>query len=276
MHIILGPAGIPLASKGGGTVEGMRKVRELGLGAMEIEFTHGIQMKESLAREVGEASKETGVKLSVHAPYFINLASTEPKKIKASEIRILQSCELANLMGASPVVFHPGFYGSYTPQETFGFVKEGILEITDKIREKGWKVSVAPETTGKASQFGTLDELSLLAKEIGTKNCTICLDFAHMWARYQGHVNYDEVMAKIKTLKLPVLHSHFSQIQYTEKGEQRHLTFSEAREKSPPVDQVCKAILAAKQDITIISESPVLEQDSFRMRQIFEKLGHKF
>lgn len=276
MRIILGPAGIPLSSKGGGTASGVLKVAELGLGAMEVEFTHGIQMKSGLAREVGEASKETGVKLSVHAPYFINLASADPKKIKASKARILQSCELANHMNASPVVFHPGFYGDYTPQETFSFVRDGIQDTTDKIREKGWKVSVAPETTGKASQFGTLDELSLLLKEMKDKNCTLCLDFAHMWARYQGKVDYNAVMKKIKELKLPHLHSHFSQIAFGEKGEQKHLTFTGARERSPPVEQVCKAILAAKQNITIISESPVLEQDSLRMKKIFEKMGHKF
>lgn len=274
MKILLGPAGIPTVSKGGGTANGLLKVRELGLGAMEIEFTHGIQMKRELAREVGLVQKETKIKLSVHAPYFVNLASVDPAKIKASKARILQSCEMAHHMNASPVVFHPGFYGNYTPQETFEFIKAGISDITDKIREKGWKVGVAPETTGKTSQFGTLDELSLLLKEMKDKNCTLCLDFAHMWARYNGKVNYDEVMKKVK--KLGHIHSHFSQIQYSEKGEQKHLTFSEAREKSPPVQDVCKAILAARQNITIISESPVLEQDSLKMKKVFERLGHKF
>ncbi|UCG95352.1 MAG: TIM barrel protein [archaeon] len=274
MKILLGPAGIPLTAKGEGNPEGVRKVRELGFGAMEVEFTHGIQMENELAKEVGRAQKETKVKLSVHSPYFINLASAEPKKIKASKARILQSCERAHYMNASPVVFHPGFYGNYTPQETFDFIKKGILEITDKIREKGWSLSIAPETTGKVSQFGTLDELLLLLKEIKDKNCTLCLDFAHMWARYHGKVDYNEVMKKVK--KLGHIHSHFSQIAYGEKGERNHMTFSESREKSPPVEGVCKAILASRQDITIISESPVLEQDSMKMKKIFEKLGHKF
>ena len=115
MQIFLGPAGIPISAKGG-TKEGIKKVKELGLHAMEVEFTHGVNMKNELAREVSQVREETGIKLSVHAPYFINLASQDPEKIKASKQRILQSCERAHYMGASPVVFHPGYYGKYTPQ----------------------------------------------------------------------------------------------------------------------------------------------------------------
>lgn len=276
MKILLGPAGIPLAAKGSGTPEGIRKVRELDLGAMEVEFTRGVHMKNELAKEVGQVQKETKVKISIHAPYYINLASAEPEKIKASKARILRSCERAHHMNASPVVFHPGFYGRYNSQETYDIVKEGILDITDKIREKGWHVTIAPETTGKISQFGTLEELALLLHDIKDKNCTLCLDFAHMWARYQGRVDYSQVMDQVKKLKIKHLHSHFSQIQFSEKGERKHLTFTEAREKSPPVEKVCRAILASKQNLTIISESPLLENDSLKMKKIFEKLGHSF
>ena len=275
MRIFLGSAGIPLAAKGGGTLDGIKKVKKMGLKAMEVEFTHGVQMKNELARKVGEIREETGVKLSVHAPYYINLASIEPEKIKASKQRILTSCERAHHMGASPVVFHPGFYGKYSPQETYEIVKRGILDITDKIKENEWKTKIAMETTGKASQFGSLDELVMMLKEIGTKHCKLCVDFAHLCARNLGKFDYDDGMKKIKTLKHSHLHAHFSQIEYTDNGERRHLTFDDTME-SPPVAIVCREILTSKQNITIISESPVLEVDSLKMKKIFEKLGHKF
>ncbi|MCD6367796.1 MAG: TIM barrel protein [Candidatus Aenigmarchaeota archaeon] len=275
MRIFLGPAGIPLAAKGLGIIEGIKKVKELGLHAMEIEFTHGIQVKNELAEKIGEESRRSGIKLSVHAPYFINLASVDPEKIKASKKRILASCEKANLMNASPVVFHPGYYGKYTPQETFEIIEQNILDIIEKIKELGWKCKIAPETTGKKTQFGSLDELIMLLKEIGTKHATICVDFAHLWARNGGKVNYKEVFEKLEELKLDHIHSHFSQIEYNEKGERRHLTFDETM-KNPPVEEVAKAILESKKDITIISESPVLEVDSLKMKKIFEKLGYGF
>ena len=276
MKLFMGPAGIPLSAKGEGTQAGIRKVKDIGLEAMEVEFVRGVKMKNETAMEIGKVREETGIKLSVHGPYYINLASKEPKKIEASKQRILRSCERAHHMGASPVVFHPGYYGKYTPQETYEIVKKGILEITDKIRERGWKIKIAPETTGKVSQFGTLDELVLLLREIKNKNCELCLDFAHMWARYQGDVDYSQVMEKAKKTGPEILHTHFSQINYSEKGERNHMTFEEAKMKSPPVEKVCRAVLDSGQDTRIISESPVLEEDSARMRKVFEKLGHEF
>lgn len=275
MKILLGPAGIPLAAKGLGIVDGIKKVKELGLHAMEVEFTHGIRMNNELAKKIGEESKKTSVKLSIHAPYFINLASQELEKIKASKKRILDSCEKAHYMGASPVVFHPGYYGKYTPQETYEIIKESILDIIDKIKERRWKCKIAPETTGKKTQFGSLEELVMLLKEIGIKHSMLCVDFAHLWARNNGKVDYKESMKKIKELNLDHIHSHFSQIEYTEKGEKRHLTFDETME-NPPVEEVAKTILESGQDITIISESPVLEVDSLKMKKIFEKLGYEF
>ncbi len=276
MKILLGPAGIPLSAKGKGTIEGIKEVSNLGLSAMEVEFVRGVKMKNQTAEEIGLVRKKFNIKLSVHAPYYINLASSDYKKIEASKKRILRSCERAHYMGASPVVFHPAYYGKYKPEEAYDVVKKEILEITDSIRDNGWKVKIAPETTGKVSQFGTLDELVMLLKEIKDKNCELCLDFAHMWARYQGSVDYNDVMNKAKSLKQDLLHTHFSQIEFTEKGERRHLTFEDADMKTPPVIDVCKAIIKSGQSTRIISESPVLEEDSFKMKDIFTKLGYSF
>ena len=275
MKILLGPAGIPLSAKGLGTVKGIQKVNEIGLKAMEIEFTHGVQIKNSSAKEIGEVSKETGVKLSVHAPYYINLASHEAKKISASKKRILKSCERAHYMNASPVVFHPGYYGKYTPQETFEIIKEAVLDIEDKMEENNFETKIALETTGKGTQFGSLEEIIMLLEEIRTKKTTICVDFAHLWARNGGSYDYKELFEKLKKLNLDHLHSHFSQIEFTDKGERKHLTFEETKE-NPPVEEVCKRILESNQNITIISESPILEKDALEMKETFEKLGHRF
>ena len=276
MKILLGSAGIPIVAKGLGTEEGIRKIKELGLYAMEIEFTHGIQFNNNTAKRIGEVSKNTGIKLSVHAPYYINLASTDVQKIKASKKRILDSCERAHYMGASPVVFHPGYYGKYTPQETYEIIKKEVLDIAKTIKENKWNTKIALETTGKKSQFGSLDELIMILSEVGTEYVTICIDFAHLWARNLGSFDYNKAFEKIKKIKeLDHIHSHFSQIEFTDKGERRHLTFDETM-KNPPVEEVCREILKSKKDITIISESPVLEIDSLKMKEIFKRLGHNF
>jgi deoxyribonuclease-4 len=122
--IKLGPAGSPEPS----SVEGVKTVSEMGLSAMEIEFTHGVRMKKETAEGICAEAKKYNVSLSVHAPYFINLASDEEEKRKNSRIRIMQSAEMASIMGATHVVFHPAFYGKIPKEECHNINAEGNEE----------------------------------------------------------------------------------------------------------------------------------------------------
>lgn len=254
--IRIGPAGT-----GGDSLRGMEAVKEDGLSACEIEFTHGVHMKNELAKQVGELAEKLDISLSVHAPFFINLASEEKIKIKQSEQRILQSCERGHYLGAKYIVFHAAFYGKRTPEEIYTQVKESVGIMQDKIDAEGWKVSLCPETTGKGSQFGDLDELLRLKKE--TK-CHICVDFAHLRAR-TGTIDYDEVFKKIRPIGH--IHSHFSGIEYTAKGERKHLI-------TPPseIKELFRYILKYGVDITIINESPDPFGDSIKMMRILKEM----
>ncbi len=142
--------------------------------------------------------------------------------------------------------------------------------MQETIRKKGWNVRLSPETTGKHSALGSLDETIRLVKETG---CSFNIDFAHLYARNYGKIDYGEVLGRIqKELKPRHVQCHFSNISYTSKGERNH----EVMDHHPPFEPLAKEILARKLDITIISESPVTWRDSLRMRQIFERLGYKF
>src|SRR3989338_5638748 len=87
--IKIGPAG----SSGLGNEEGIRHAKELGLSALEVEFTYGVRMSNDEAKKIGLLAQELGISLSIHAPYYINLNSEERPKVHASKTRILQSCE---------------------------------------------------------------------------------------------------------------------------------------------------------------------------------------
>lgn len=264
MKIYLGPAGSPSAS----TLEGLSAVKEMGLNAMEVEFVRGVHMKPDLAREIGEKNRKAGLFLSVHAPYFINLASPEKEKVKASMKRILDSCERGHYMGAKFIVFHPAYFGKLDKEKCFEAVKQRVEEMNETIRSNKWNVSLAPETTGKHSAFGSLDETIRLAKEAKT---SICLDLAHLYARNMGVIDYSEVLDRVGALRLKQLHCHFSGIQFSLKGERNHIVMGE----SPPFEPFAKELLKRDMDVSIISESPVTYQDSLRMKRIFEKLGHR-
>ena len=208
--IRIGPSGIGGVHE---AVDVIKEYKDLGITAAEIPFTYVdyIKKKED-AKRIGEAAKKYNVSLSIHGSYFINLASNEEEKIAASKKRILSACEKAHYLGATHVVFHAGFYQGKDPEKVFQIIKKEVKELLEEIKKKGWKVKLAPEVTGKASQFGSLDELTRLAKETG---CSFCVDFAHVYARDIGKIDYDSVFKKLKEFKH--IHSHFTGIEYTQK-----------------------------------------------------------
>ena len=210
--IKVGPAG----SGGLGNLKGVQKVAEMGLDCMEVAFTYGVRMALDTAQAVGALAKENGIILSVHAPYYINLASDEKDKYDASRKRIMDSCERAHAMGARNVVFHAGFYQKRTAGQTYNLIERALSGLQQRISRKGWQVKLCPELTGKPSQFGSLAELVRLKQRTG---CGITVDFSHLFARQQGKIDYAKTLKKLPKK----FHAHFSGIEYGEKGERKHV-----------------------------------------------------
>lgn len=256
--IKLGPAG----SSGLGNIEGVKLVKKLGLDAMEVEFTYGVRMSIDAAKEVGDEAKKLGIRLSVHAPYYVNLASDDKAKQKASKKRILDSCERGNCFGTeqepTPIVFHAGFYQGKDKEDVYRLIKKSVQNMQETIEQKKWNVVLCPETTGKASQFGDIDDLLRLSKE--TK-CGITVDFAHLRARNNGELDYKQIMEKLKHLKH--IHCHFSGIEWTAKGERRHL-ITDKKDIKELLDWIKKY----KLDVTIINESPDPVGDSMKAKEL--------
>lgn len=270
MEIRLGPAGIPIGCKCSSTAEGVEYVRRIGLSAMEVEFVRGVNMGAEMAKKVGIAAEKNDVELSVHAPYYINLCN--PEKRKDSEKRILDSCQRAHEMGAQVVVFHPGYYSKLGKREAFEMVMESCFEMGEWIKKKNFSnVFLGLETTGKKSQFGDLDEIMEICKN--NENCRPVIDFAHLYARNAGKVDYEDAINTIRKIKCDCYHSHFSGIEFTTAGERRHLPMSGAK---PDFSEIAKILVEKKVSITIISESPLLEEDSLLMKNMLENLGVAF
>jgi deoxyribonuclease-4 len=254
--IQVGPAG----SGGLGNLEGIRKAARMKLDCMEVEFTYGVRMSVEDARQAGALARAEGITLSVHAPYYINLASDEKEKIQASKQRILDSCHRAHSLGARNVVFHAGFYQTKTARQTYALIQKAILEIRDKIAENRWQVRLCPETTGKPSQFGSVEELLKLMKETG---CGICVDFAHLYAREQGNVDYATILKKLPKK----FHAHFSGIEYGPKGERRHLKTTKKF-----FEPLARELIKQKLDVTLINESPQPFKDAAMMKRVVTAL----
>jgi deoxyribonuclease-4 len=262
MAIKFGPAGIgPVKT----ALEVLENYHKKGLKACEIAFTYQVYIKnEEDARQIGKKAKELGIELSIHAPYYVNLNSKEKAKREATKKRILDCCRVGHYLGASAVVFHPGYYSKkgkdeFDREKTFETIKRGILEIKSEIKKHSWKINIAPETMGKINVFGSIEEISRLAKETG---CSFCLDFAHILAREKS-VDYE----KIKSL-FPgkIWHAHFSGIIYGDKGERSH------RKTKHEEWKVLLKNLPKDKEITIINESPDMINDCVEGMKIYEKL----
>lgn len=247
-----------------GYTQALNKFAQLGLKAMEVEFTYGVKMHDKAAKENGALAKSLGLSLSVHAPYYINLASKEKEKLAASRKRILDSCAKAHFLRATHVVFHPGFYQERESEEVYNVIKAEVNDLMKTLKSNKWKMNLALETTGKNSQFGSLDELLCLHRETG---CGICVDFAHLLAR-NGQVDYGEVFKKLKGMKH--IHAHFSGIEFTAKGERKHL-LTEKKD----ITVLLKHVIKRKIDITIINESPEPLKDAVKTKKILDSLKNK-
>ncbi len=274
-RLLFGTAGIPLSSKGSATAEGIEKVKKLGLGAMELEFVRSVNITKEKAPEVRKSAEKNGIVLTCHAPYYINLNSIENAKLKASIYRILNSARIANLCGAWSVCFHPGFYQKSTKEEAYKRVKDSLNEIIKTLKKENNNIWIRPETTGKETQFGNLDEILDLSNEL--ENVMPCIDFAHFHARTNGKYNsyreFSEILEKVEKKLgkkgLENMHIHITGIAYSEKGEKNHLNLEESDLK---YKELIKSLKDFKVKGVMISESPNIEGDAILMKKIYERI----
>jgi len=253
--IRVGPAGLGGVKEAENRLESFKK---LGLNACEIAFTYGIYIKEKDAKRIGKKAKELDIKLSIHAPYWINLNSKEKEKVEKSKERILNCLKIGNLLNVELVVFHPGYYSGMDKEKCFQNIKKQVLEIEDERKRLGIKTKLAAETTGKINVFGSMEEILRLKKE--TK-IDFCIDFAHIKAREQNRITYKEIVERFPGK----MHCHFSGIEFGEKGEKRHKETTEEE-----IKELVKA-LPKDREITIINESPSPTKDSVKALKILRE-----
>ena len=274
-ELLFGTAGIPLSANPRTTIDGVKHVRKIGLGAMELEFVHSINITKEKAPEVKKIAGENNIVLTCHAPYFINLNSLEKAKIKASIERILNSARIANLFGGYSVCFHAGFYMGQDSKKVYDTIKHNLKEITSTLKNENNNIWIRPETTGKETQFGNVDEILQLSQEL--ENVMPCVDFAHFHARTNGKFNsYKEFCSILEKIEkslgkkgLENMHMHITGIAYGPKGEKNHLNLEESDLKHK---ELIKALKDFKVKGVAISESPNIEGDALLMQKNYKSL----
>ncbi len=272
--LLFGTGGTPHSARERSTIAGIERIAELGLGCMEIEFVQGVKMGEAGARLVAETATREGVKLSAHAPYFINFNAHEPEKIKASQARILQTARIASLCRAESIVFHTAFYLGDPPDKAYNTVRKNLEEVMNQLKLENNQVWIRPEIMGKGSQFGTLEEVFDLCTEL--ERVAPCIDFSHWHARTGAFNSYQEFASILKQTKerlgekaMGNMHIHVSGIAYGKKGEIKHLNLKESDFRYTELLQALKDYDARG---LVICESPNLEEDALLLQATYKSL----
>lgn len=259
--LFVGPAGYPPGSKGG--AQAVDKVRELGLNALEVQFGRSVNLTEERAREMGARALEAGVALSAHAPYYINFNSS-PETVEKSREWLLRSLRAAHHLGGRIVVVHAASYMGATPEGTTRRVVDGLAVCRRIADEEGLRPVIGLETMGKTGSWGTLDEIAAVMREVpGVEPVP---DFGHLHARGRGCLrsaaDFQAVLNKYLDMHPGRLHCHFSCIEYSDKGEKRHLLLET---RDPDFEHLAPLLRAVQRDVTIISETPQPSEDAVRM-----------
>ncbi|MEM2916618.1 MAG: TIM barrel protein [Candidatus Woesearchaeota archaeon] len=268
-ELLFGTAGIPLSTKAQGTIEGIKQVRILGLGAMELEFVQNVNISEKMIPEVRKTAAQENIVLTCHGQYYVNLASPEKAKVEASKKRMLSAARMLYDCGGWSITWHLAFYQGQNKEKVYELVKTGMKEISNKLRDEGRIIWLRPETTGKQSQWGDLNECIRLAQEV--EQVLPCIDFAHMHAREGKNNSFEDFKNNLAQVEkglgkeaLQNMHCHVSGINYTEKGERNHLNLPQSDLK---YKELLKALKEFKAKGVIISESPNIEGDALMMKR---------
>jgi len=263
MYAQFGPAGNPDAFYEAGNKASVQMPAWLGemkLTAYEYQCSRGVNIKEETAREIGLRSAEYGVKLSIHAPYYISLGTVDEQIITNTQNHFFKSLEVALWMGADRIIFHMGGPGKQERSVAMERVRRSFSNVLEQVEKRGLTgVYLCPETMGKQNQLGSLAEVMEL--------CTMsewvrpAVDFGHLHAVTGGkyitkqeiETVFDAVAEKLGAEAAKNLHIHFSRIEFTKGGEKRHWTFAD--EFGPPHEPLVE--LCALRELTprVICES---------------------
>ena len=280
--ILFGPSGNSESFYAKGyshTEQSAKYVRDMGLDCFEYSFGRGVRMTEAKAISIGDAFREQNVEISVHAPYYINFANPSDESAQNSYNYVLDSGRVLKQMGGRRCVFHSATQGKMEREAAVALTEERLKVLRDYIYMNDLQdLYFCPETMGKIAQIGTLEEIVRFCKI--DKVFLPCIDFGHLNAREQGSLKtvadyksrLEYMIAELGYERVKHFHVHFSKIQYSAKGEVRHLTFEDTQ-YGPEFEPLAAALAELKLEPYIVSESAGTQaEDALAMKEWFLRI----
>ena len=254
---------------------------KMGLDHFEYQCGRGVNIGEDKAKIFGEASKEKGISLSLHAPYYISMSSVEEEKRLNSVNYILQSARAVNAMGGNIIIVHTGSCGKISREEALSLAVDTMKIALDALKNENLShIHICPETMGKINQLGTLEEVIALCSL--DDSIIPCIDFGHLNARTLGSIKtaddykliLDLIQDKLGSDRAKNFHSHFSKIEYTNGGEKRHLTFDD-NVYGPDFEPLMELVYKRNYSPVFVCESAGTQaEDALKMKKYYNSLGN--
>ncbi len=259
-------------------------LKDKGLDAFEYSFGRGVTIGEVSARAIGKEGKENNIEISAHAPYYINFANPDQDKGEINSFKyLLQSMTALKWFEGNRCVFHVGTEGKLPREEAVFLIEQRLKRFSLVKKEAKFEdIILCPETMGKLAQIGTVEEI--------IRFCNIddsfypCVDFGHVNARTRGGLktvqDFENIIIELVNGvgidKTSNMHVHFSKIQYSDKGEIRHLTFEDSA-FGPEFEPFAEIVDKYNLSPYIICESAGTQaEDAKFMKDTFQKIRLKF
>ena len=279
MSALFGPAGNADSFPYKSSADAPRWLAQLGLDCYEYQCGKGVNVGAATARKIGAAAREAGVRLSLHAPYFINLANPDPDSLQKTIGYITAACQAADWMGATRVVIHSGALMKRTRRQAQDIALHSLKEVVSACDGAGFgHITLCPETMGKINQLGDLDEVLELCTL--DERLTPCVDFGHLYARSLGELEgreacvqmLDRLQAVLGEERASCFHSHFSKIQFTPNGgEKMHLTFAQEEFGPDPAPLMAEVARRGWSPTFICESAGTQAEDALVMKQLYQE-----
>lgn len=209
-------------------------LNDIGLNWIELQNTYGVKMKSEQACLYSELAKEHKIGVSIHAPYYITLASNEKSVRERSKERILQCFDLAVKLNSKHIIFHPGHFpgtDERSRREGLQVLIEGLLSLEHVLPADD--IFLYPETAGKKAQLGSIEEIIEICSCV--KFAHPCIDVAHVHAFRGGTLtNSDEILSLLDLIEerlgatsLHKTHFHMYPVEVDHTGEKKHKAFAD-------------------------------------------------
>ena len=281
MSAQFGPAGNAENFPYKSSADAPKWLKEIGLDCYEYQCGKGVHVGEDTARKVGRSAADHRITLSLHAPYFINLANPDPEALQKTTGYITGACLVADWMGARRVVIHSGALMKRTRREALDTALYSLRQVIKACDDAGFgHIALCPETMGKINQLGDLDEVLELCDL--DERLIPCVDFGHLYARSLGADQGAEAMERMLSRMEEILgaerasrfHSHFSHIEFTPNGgEKCHRTFGDDGGYGPDWAPLAEAVARRGWSPSFICESAGTQAgDASAMKKIYQDL----